>query len=175
MKRPELLREYDEGIQQQLERGVIERVLQRSSDSEENSTGVHYLPHHGVVRKDKETTKLRVVYNGLATTASRTRSLNDFFLTGPHCVPRLFDILVKFRLNPVGLVADIEKAFLVVGVDEVDRDMLRFLWFKSIHDPKSEIVEYRFSRLVFGLRRHPPFLEQPLIIICISTKVKSQN
>ena len=158
MKHPELLREYDEGIQQQLERGVIERVPQRSDDDEVNRTGVHYLPHHGVVRKDKETTKLRVVYNGSATTASRTRSLNDCFLTGPNYIPRLFDILVKFRLNPVGLVADIEKAFLMVGVDEVDRDMLRFLWFKSIHDPKPEIVEYRFSRLVFGLRPSPAIL-----------------
>ena len=57
----------DEGIQQQLKRGVIERVPRRSDDDEENRTSVHYLSHHGVVRKDKETTKLCVVYNGSAT------------------------------------------------------------------------------------------------------------
>ena len=69
-----------------------------------------------------------------------------------------FNILVKFRLNPVALVADIEKAFLMVGIDEVDRDMLRFLWFKDVYNPKSEIVEYRFCRLVFGLRPSPAIL-----------------
>ncbi len=113
---------------------------------------MHYLPHHGVVRKDKLTTKLRVVYNGSLTISSWTRSLNDCLLTCPNYIPRLFNILVKFRLNPVALVADIEKAFLMMGIDEVDRDMLRFLWFKDVHDPKSEIVEYRFCKLVFGLR-----------------------
>lgn len=157
-KQPELLREYDKGIQEQLISGVIEQVPHRSKDSKENENNVHYLPHHGVVRKDKATTKLRVVYNGSATTASRTRSLNDCLLTGPNYIPHLFNILVKFRVNPVGLVADIEKAFLMVGIDEVDRDMLRFLWFKNVHDLKSEIVEYRFCRLVFGLRPSPAIL-----------------
>jgi hypothetical protein len=78
--------------------------------------------------------------------------------TGPNYIPHLFNIRVKFRLNPVALVADIEKAFLMVGIDEVDRDMLRFLWFKDVHNPKSEIVEYRFCRFVFGLRPSPAIL-----------------
>ena len=57
-RQPELLREYDKGIQEQLTSGVIERVPYRSDDSKENENNVHYLPHHGVVRKDKSTTKL---------------------------------------------------------------------------------------------------------------------
>ena len=46
----------------------------------------------------------------------------------------------------------------MVGVDEVDRDILPFLLIKSIHDPKLEIVEYRFSRPVFGLQPAPAIL-----------------
>jgi hypothetical protein len=46
----------------------------------------------------------------------------------------------------------------MVGIDEVDRDMLRFLWFKDVYNPKSEIVQYRFCRLVFGLRPSPAIL-----------------
>jgi hypothetical protein len=67
-------------------------------------------------------------------------------------------MLVKFRANRVGLVADIEKAFLMVGISNKDRDMLRFLWFKNIehHDP--ELVQLRFCRLVFGLRPSPAIL-----------------
>ena len=103
-----------------------------SEDNNETFTfDVHYLPHHGVVRKDKSTTKLRVVYNGSVTTSSRTRSLNDCLLTGPNYIPRLFNILVKFRLNPVVLVADIEKAILMVGIDEVDREMLHFCGLRA--------------------------------------------
>jgi hypothetical protein len=98
---------------------------------------VHYLPHHGVIRNDKVTTKLRVVYDGSATTADREHSLNDCLSTGPNYIPQIFEMLVKFRANRVGLVADIEKAFLMVGVSNKAHNMLCFLWFKNIehHDP----------------------------------------
>ena len=39
-------------------------------------------------------------------------------------IPKLFDTLVKFRLHPNALVADIEKAFLMIGITEEDRDKL---------------------------------------------------
>ena len=81
------------------------------------------------------TTKLRVVYDGSATTDTRNYSLNDCLLTGPNLIPQIFDLLVRFRQNPVGMVADIEKAFLMIGINEEDRDMLRFLWLKDAKDP----------------------------------------
>ena len=46
-------------------------------------------------------------------------------------IPKLFYILVKFRLHPIALVADIEKVFLMIGITEEDRDKLRFLWFEN--------------------------------------------
>jgi hypothetical protein len=155
-KQPQLLAEYNKNIEDQLRNGIVEEVP--ASENEEEQRSVHYLPHHGVVRQDKTTTKLRVVYDGSATTATREHSLNDCLLTGPNYIPQIFDILVKFRINPVGIVADIEKAFLMVGISEKDRDMLRFLWFKNIehHDP--ELVKLRFCRLVFGLRPSPAIL-----------------
>ena len=93
---------------------------------------VHHLPHHRVVRQDKVMTKLRVVYDDSATTSAREHSLNGCPLTGPNFIPQIFDILVKFRKNCIGLVSDIEKAFLMVGICEKDRDMLRFFWLKNI-------------------------------------------
>ena len=89
---------------------------------------IHYMPHHAVVRQDKDTTKLRVVYDVSAKSESEGRSLNEFLETGPNFIPHLFDVLVRFRWNPVAISADIEKAFLMVGIDSNDRDMLRFLW-----------------------------------------------
>ena len=155
-KQPELLREYDKSFKDQLEMGIIEKVPNRNEGTKDDiNDRVHYLPHHGVVRQDKAT---RVVYDGSATTRERNYSLNDCLSAGPNNIPHLFDILVKFRSHPVGLVADIEKAFLMVGINEVDRDMLRFLWLTNVYEPLPEVVEYRFTRLVFGLRPSPAIL-----------------
>ena len=74
-------------------------------------------------------------YDGSATTEMRDYSLNNCLFTGPNLIPQIFYLRVKFRQNPVGLVADIEKAFLMIGINEEDRDMLRFLWLKDAKDP----------------------------------------
>ena len=159
-KQPELLQEYDKSIKDQIELGIIEEVprVNGSTSNNQDNDNVHYLPHHAVVREDKSTTKLRVVYDGSATTKERNYSLNDCLYIGPNNIPHLFNILVKFRSHAVGLVADIEKAYLMVGIDHVDRDMLRFLWVKNIQEPIPEIIEFRFTRLVFGLRPSPAML-----------------
>ena len=87
---------------------------------------MHYLPHHCVIRQDKQTTKLRIVYNGSAKTKSDTVSLNDCLKTGPNLIPKLFDILISFRWHMVAVTADIEKAFLMIEIKQSDRDMLCF-------------------------------------------------
>ena len=56
------------------------------------------------------------------------------------------------------MTADIEKAFLMIGITPSDRDMLRFLWLQNPHDVESGFMELRFTRLVFGLRPSPATL-----------------
>lgn len=157
VREPELLREYDQIIKDQLQEGIIERVTEPGTNQSHNED-VHYMPHHGVVRKDKQTTKLRIVYDGSATPGKGELSINDCLQPGPNFIPKLFDVLVKFRWHPVALTADIEKAFLMIGVQEADRDMLRFLWFEDPPNLNSEISHFRFTRLVFGLRPSPAIL-----------------
>ena len=43
-------------------------------------------------------------------------------------------------------------------IDKSDRDFLRFLWFDNIADSKPRIIQYRFTRLVFGLTPSPAIL-----------------
>ena len=50
----------------------------------------------------------------------------------------------------------------MVGIKSDDRDMLRFLWFKDPLAKKTEINEYRFNRLVFGLRPSPSILGETI-------------
>jgi hypothetical protein len=99
-----------------------------------------------------------VVYDGSAKSDSGGRSLSEFLETGPNFIPHLFDVLVRFRWNPVAISADIEKAFLMVGIDSSDRDMLRFLWLEDLERLNSKIKHLRFCRLVFGLRPSPAIL-----------------
>ena len=120
------------------------------------------MPHHGVVRKDKQTTKLRVVYDGSAPPGDGELSINDCLHPGPNLIPKLLDVLVKFRYHPVALSADIEKAFLMISINKNDRNMLRFLWFEEPPNPNSEIIHLRFTRLVFGLRPSPAILNSTI-------------
>ena len=50
---PEVLKEYQAVIQEQLKAGIVERVEKAAAGEVED---VHYLPHHPVVRQDRQTT-----------------------------------------------------------------------------------------------------------------------
>ena len=75
-KKPALLKEYDGIIREQCKAGIIERVPNEVS-KEPEVKGVHFSPHHAVVRTSRETTKVRVVYDGSAKSTKDDRSLND--------------------------------------------------------------------------------------------------
>jgi len=46
----------------------------------------------------------------------------------------------------------------MISIFPEDRDALRFLWLKNSNDVASEIQEFRFTHLVFGLRPSPAIL-----------------
>ncbi|MCG8621378.1 MAG: hypothetical protein MJE68_05160 [Proteobacteria bacterium] len=146
---PEQLHQYAV-IRDQLRQGMVEVVPDPTVFVEGR---VHYLPHHAVVRHDKQTTKLRVVYDASAKTDGP--SLNDCLYTGPNFGQSILDILLRFRLHEVALVGDVEKAFLMVSVADRDRDVLRFLWIKDARDTQPEITIMRFTRVVFGVSASP--------------------
>ena len=74
IKDPKLLIEYDRIIQDQLQKGIIELVKEtqpenlNSSSTDSEGKPVHYIPHHAVIRQERSTTKVRVVYDGSAKT-----------------------------------------------------------------------------------------------------------
>lgn len=72
-------------------------------------------------------------------------SLNVCLLVGPKYNQKIFDLLVRFRSYPIGLTADREKAFLMVGVEEGDQDALRFLWVNNLDDEEAAIRPLRFT------------------------------
>ena len=69
-------------------------------------------------------------------------SLNDCLYTGPKFNHKIFDILIRFR---VALMADIEKAFLIISMQSSDRDVL---WYNDVQSGEPKVVVLRFTRVV---------------------------
>ncbi|XP_076037347.1 uncharacterized protein LOC143022849 [Oratosquilla oratoria] len=69
-------------------------------------------------------------------------------------------MILLFREGTYGVLADISKAFLRIGVDEADRDFCRFLFFTSA-DMK-EIQAFRFKVVLFGATCSPYLLNQTI-------------
>ena len=155
---PAVQKEYDSVIQDQIARGIVEKVESTEGDI---AGEVHYLPHHPVIRQDKLTTKVRVVYDASAK-VGKAPSLNECLHAGPSLIEHITDILLRFRIHRVALIGDIEKAFLMVGINESDRDVLRFLWVDDVsaNDPKTVVL--RFTRVVFGVSSSPFLLNATL-------------
>ena len=69
----------------------------------------------------------RVVFDGSAKDGLKDLSLNDCLEKEPNTTPHILDILIKCRSYPIGIVADVEKAFHQIVVKPDDRNMLKFL------------------------------------------------
>ena len=112
------------------------------------------MPHHAVVRRDKATTKVRVVYD--ASAKAEGPSLNECLHVGSKFGQKVLELLTRFHIFQIALIVDIEKAFLMISVTPKDRDVLQFLWVKDIDNPESlQIETYRFKRVVFGVASSP--------------------
>ena len=79
--------------------------------AERDETSPHfYLPHHAVYKESSTTTKLRVVFGGLAKTTTGL-SLNDVQHIGTPIQDDLFSIVLRFRQHRYVLSADITKMY----------------------------------------------------------------
>lgn len=145
---------YNEVVEDYLKQGMAEDVPNERASPQDSQT--YYLPHHAVLREDKATTKLRVVFDA-SSHEEGTPSLNDCLLTGPNLNPDLMSVLIKFRLHEVAYMADIKKAFLQISLTERDRDAVRFLWFTGPPTPEKEtsLRMLRMTRVVFGASSSP--------------------
>ncbi|XP_045034376.1 uncharacterized protein LOC123475569 [Daphnia magna] len=147
-KSPVDLANYTKEIEQLIANGFVE-------DADFNYDGLHtYLPHHPVYRTDKATTKIRPVFDGAAR-SKYGPSLNDVLETGPNLNPDLLSVLMRFRMNRIAWIADIEKAFLNIALQPEDAEAVRFLWPRKPEEPNSDFIAYKWKRVPFGLSSSP--------------------
>ena len=157
---PKKLKDYDDIIKSQEEAGIIEDV---DDDVTCNVGEIHYLPHRPVIREDRETTKMRIVYDASAKLRNNI-CLNDMLEKGPCMLPKIFDIHVRFRCYKYAVISDIKQAFLKIFLNEADRDLVRFLWVSDINSDDPEIVRKRFVRVMFGLTPSPFLLSATVTV-----------
>ncbi|GFT01665.1 uncharacterized protein TNCV_4204971 [Trichonephila clavipes] len=136
---------------------LSEKIIERVPFEEENPKhNIFYLPHRAVIRTDKTTSKLRIVFDASSHAKSQL-SLNDCLHTGLNFIPNLFFLLIKFRVNPISFVADIKMAFLMIEIDESERDFTRFFWDENpgIDLENIRLDIFRMTRVLFGVKSSP--------------------
>lgn len=140
-KKPEMKRHFFEFMQRLFDNHHAELALPLEEEKEK-----WYLPIFGVYHPQKPN-QIRVVFDSSAQFDGI--SLNDVLLQGPDLNNSLLGVLMRFRIGPVAVLADIEQMFHCFVVREECRDMLRFLWYRD-NQPGNEVVEYRMRVHIFG-------------------------
>ena len=118
-----------------------------TSDLAKTVSEVFYLPIQVVRKESSSTTKLRAVFDASAP-SSTGMSLNDTLLVGPTVHSSLSDVLLRFRLHRIALVADVSRMYRAVLLDDADKDLHRFVWRASQSEP---LRDYRMNRITFGV------------------------
>ncbi|UYV74134.1 hypothetical protein LAZ67_11002214 [Cordylochernes scorpioides] len=148
-KSSNLLQQYKDFMMEYLSLNHMELIPKKERDKP--SDKCYYIPHHCVLRDQSSTTKLRVVFDASCKT-SNNYSLNDFLHTGPKLQHDIFNILVKFRTNPIAFTEDIEKMYRQIKVNSSDLDFQRIFWRNS---PLESLLEYRLLTVTYGMSCAP--------------------
>lgn len=146
-KQPLLKQMYTDFMSEYIELG---HMSETRSDMQTN-TKPFYLSHHGVLREQSSTTKLRAVFNGSAATSSGV-SYNDLQMVGPTIQSDLLSILLRFRHYPYVLTGDIEKMYRQVLVHENQRHLQQIIWRD---DPTKELNIYKLNTVTYGTASAP--------------------
>ena len=129
-----LAKEYQTTIDDYIDKGYFRKV----PPDEKPPPEVWYLPHFPIIRMDKSTTKVRMVFD--CSAKYEGISLNDVIYAGPKLQKNLFDV-------------ESEEMFLQIELKEKDRSYFRILWRNL--DVNQDPQEYEFNRVVFGKNSAP--------------------
>ncbi|UYV74993.1 hypothetical protein LAZ67_12002029, partial [Cordylochernes scorpioides] len=102
------LKEYDRVFKDWLNEGLIERVNENPPEVKG-----YYLTHRPVFKSESKTTPIRPVFDA-SCQGHNGLSLNQYLEKGPNLLERIPKIMIRFRENKFGVLADIRKAFQMI-------------------------------------------------------------
>lgn len=154
--KPDQAEAYDKQMVEMLEMNFCRKLTQ---DEMENYEGpVHYIPHHAVVRPEKKSTPVRIVFN--SSSMFQGHQLNEYWMKGPDLLNNLFGVVLRFREREVALVGDISKMYHRILISEHDQHVHRFLWRNL--DTHREPDVYVKTVLTFGDKPAPAMAQTAL-------------
>ena len=127
-----VLERTDEVFKEQLESGMIERVCDFGSFKDKYK-GYSFVSHFPLVKEDRQTTKVRVVY--MANLAeknldgSKGLSLNQCVHPGFTKGLKIADSFTLMRLDRYLMTFDISKAYNRLFISEENSSKFLFYWF----------------------------------------------
>lgn len=124
--------------------------MQEVKETEEPKIA-YYIPHLGVFRPEKNSTKMRVVFNASQPTTTG-ESLNSIQLNGGVIQDELFSIILRFRMHRFAFTADVMKMYRMILIDPNQHNLQRILWKDSVNDP---VKIYELCTVTYGTTSAP--------------------
>ena len=134
---------------EQITKGYIEEITDLDDINREDC---NYIPYFPVVRPDRSSTKVRIVFDAAAKNRDK-QSLNSQIEKGPNRLQDLFGILLRFRQYDIAITADISEMFLQCRLNDEDRRYHRFWWNGKI---------WQWTRVLFGNLASPDISQKVL-------------
>ncbi|XP_036317858.1 uncharacterized protein LOC118732860, partial [Rhagoletis pomonella] len=142
----ELKQMYENFMKEYEDLGHMSRVV-----DVELSNPHFVIPHHCVMRPESTTTKLRVVFDGSASTSS-CKSLNEILMVGATIQQELIITLLSFRLHRFAITADISKMYRQFLVEKDDRKFQLIIWRNKEDEP---LQMFELNTVTYGLACSP--------------------
>ena len=115
------------GLQvKEMEDMKLSRKLMEKEKSEWKGP-VHFVTHHAIMRLQKKSMPIRIVFNSSASFKGHT--VNDYWFKGPDLLNNLFVVVLRFRENAVAVCSDIMKMYHIVAIPPVNQRIHKFLWW----------------------------------------------
>lgn len=147
-----LMEAFNHNFKQLIDDGYIRAATEK--DMKSNWPNESYVPMTLVVNSNKVPVKTRIVYD--ASAKYKGVALNDKLLSGPNLLINILKPLMQFRANKIAFVADVQKMFHRILINERDQQCQRLLWRENTDKPMSV---YIMTCMMFG-PKCSPFVSQ---------------
>ena len=127
LKRDELKRAaYKTAIEDYVKCGFARELTKEELKAIEDKPR-YYVPHPPVFKESSSSTKVRIVFDASAKDPNGN-SLNDCLLKGPHLLPDIAAVLLRFRMHKFSLNGDLRKMFCQTSVIPDHQRYQLYLW-----------------------------------------------
>ena len=124
--KPKLAEAYNKQIKEMEEMNFSRKLTKEELESYKGP--LYYVAHHAVLRPEKKSRPVRIVFNSSAV--YKGHSLNDYWKKGPDLLNGMFGVILRFRERNVDVMGDISKMYHRILIPERDQHVHRFFMAK---------------------------------------------